>query len=218
MTYSFLIWQLEKIVKSIQKELLEENGRHYEEDYTGLCDAVWDKLEKKIDEWNHSYIAKNIHNGQFIPFHLHGELKHTAKINPDNWVYQHTWYAVVWKQNNSNEYCIPPKYEKLIFIDPTIKQFQWLFTDLPDYYVYPTPPKWFYWDRYNPAFVGIKGWWINTRCKNIIHLLLELEDENRSRKNIPEWWQNFILFIQHDIKRNIYKAYRWLIGRREDGY
>lgn len=201
------------MVKTIRKELLNDNDRPKYDDYVGLCDAVWEKLEKKINEHNNSYIMKEMFKGQLIPFQLHGEMRHTSKINPDNWGYQHTWYAVIWKQNNYNEYSIPPSYKEIIYIDPTSQQFQWLFTDIPNYYISTIPPKWYYWDSLNPTFIGIRRWFINRNKSNIKILLKEENVKSQNR-----YYRNYMRFIQHVIKRNLCKVYRWIIGRKEEGY
>ena len=214
MPYSAMIPQLERIVKSIREELLKNHSSHINNDLTGLCDEVWNILKQKINESNESYVMKILYKASMIPFRIHGELNHSVKINPDNWGYQHTWYAVMWTEYDHSGFLIPPKHRGVIYIDPTCQQFQWLFTDIPDYYIHPIPPKWFYWDKYNPAFVGIRRWWINTRCKTRLQLLIE----GRNRPKLPKWYQNFIMFIQYKIKGNVYKAYRWIRGIKDEGY
>lgn len=70
---------------------------------------------------------------------IHGEQRHSPKIDEECWGIEHTWISVRYK--NITVYC-----------DPTSSQFKWLWKDIPDYYVSTTKPRWFYPDSENPEW------------------------------------------------------------------
>jgi len=139
-----------KIVSDIRSYLAKTyniiKGEH--EEYKGLCDIAYSLFEKEINKFNDNL------NFEVICFH--GEQKHTPKIDPNNWYYEHTWIGL--KEKNSN---------KILFIDPTSQQFKWLYDDIPDFYISDNPPKWYLNDKDNFFFkVYNKNKWI---AKNIVN-------------------------------------------------
>lgn len=118
-------------------------------DYTGLCNEAYTLFGEEINKLNN----ENNLNLQVIKFH--GEQKHTVKIDPKHWYYEHTWIGL--KEKNSN---------KILYIDPTSQQFKWLYDDIPDFYISDKPPKWYLNDKDNFFFkVYNKNKWI---AKNIV--------------------------------------------------
>ena len=70
---------------------------------------------------------------------VHGELRHTPKINSIYWTTLHKW--IYMEYGNCH-----------IYIDPTSKQFRSLYPDIPDYYVSTNPPKWYYGNYQNIGY------------------------------------------------------------------
>lgn len=98
--------------------------------YRGLCNEACDMFTEKINIFN----KRNKTDFKVIIFH--GEQRHIANIDPDSWMEEHTWAGIT----NGHE---------TIYIDITSQQFQWLYKDIPDYYVSTKPPKWFLPDNKN---------------------------------------------------------------------
>jgi hypothetical protein len=138
------------LIKSIVLNIREILDDEYDtmaggdfEGYRGLCDKSYIMFKKEIKKINVKYKM----NLEVI--HFHGEQKHTPKINPMNWCYQHTWAGI---RNDSGD---------IIYVDPTCQQFKWLYNDIPDYYISVTPPPWYISDRDNIFFkVYRKNEWI----------------------------------------------------------
>lgn len=119
-------------------------GEH--EAYKGLCNESYSLFEQEISKLNNL-------NLEVIQFH--GEQKHTVKIDPENWYYEHTWIGLKYKNSN-----------KILFIDPISQQFRWLYNNIPDFYISDRPPKWYLSDKDNIFFrVYKKNKWIS---KNIV--------------------------------------------------
>ena len=111
--------------------------------YAGLCDVAYGIFKNKIEDLNAQSELK------LETIFFHGEQRHTAKTDPKNWCYQHTWMGV--RKYGSKD---------IIYVDPTAQQFKRLYNDIPDYYVSPTPPPWYMSDRKNFFFFvyGINEW------------------------------------------------------------
>ena len=134
------------IRNTLCNEFIVDDGAN--RDYRGLCDNAHNLLVEKINSYN-------VDNGtEYVVDCYHGEQKHTLGMIPKYWQYQHTWSSIS-DRDGSNK----------IFIDSTCQQFQWLYDDIPDYYISTEPPKWFYWDEDNPYFK-----WKNKIIRKIIYV------------------------------------------------
>lgn len=127
---------IEPIVLEVRKELAKEydiNDNLYYK-YTGLCDIASKMIKDKLCREK----AKFSYNSLEVIL-LHGEQKHSIKLNSRYWYLQHTWCMVKFSGYK-------------IYVDATSSQFQNIYNDIPDYYISPNKPKWFYWDGDNPVF------------------------------------------------------------------
>jgi hypothetical protein len=88
--------------------------------------------------------------------YVHGELKHTPKINSIYWSCEHTWVVM-----HAEKYTF--------YIDCTSSQFQWMFKNIPDYYISTRKPKWYLPDSENIAFSKLKicKWLMNHKIKSM---------------------------------------------------
>lgn len=135
-----IIEDITRMVREVRMELarmydvVNEDSQYYR--FCNLCNIAVelfiDKLEKYKTERNLHLIFKEVH----------GEQAH----RPDNcysinWDVQHTW-------------CVIKRFDWIVYVDPTSSQFQDLYDDIPDFYISPNPPKWYYDDRVNKAFNG----------------------------------------------------------------
>lgn len=133
------------IIDEVRKEIAETHDVESKDSdfyrYTGLCDYASSMIVSKINSLN-----EDRNNPDFIAGTVHGEQKHSPRIESKYWAEQHTWVAVLLCRLNC-----------FIFIDPTSSQFKRLYSDIPDIYISMRPPKWFYPDRKNPLWNGITG-------------------------------------------------------------
>jgi hypothetical protein len=179
-----LINIMKPIVLSVRKELAMDyniNSNYYK-DYTGLCDKAFTLFEEKIKEYNKA------NRTSIEVLHFHGEQRHSPRIDPKCWPYQHTWMGVM--------------YDGIVlYIDPTSSQFKDLYNDIPDYYISPVKPRWFYSDRENPLWNGF------TRVLNNKIRIKRKGEEDDITDGIIE-------FCQYEIWGGICKIYRRLIKRK----
>lgn len=128
---------IKAIVLEVRKDLAKrydvEKGSKYER-YAGLCFEASTMLCKALERY-----ATEKHMVFVDTEIVHGEQRHNPRIKSMFWPIQHTWARVV-----LNRQCL--------YIDATAGQFQYLYKDMPDYYISGKPPKWFYPDKKNPAW------------------------------------------------------------------
>lgn len=136
-------------IKSIRNKLASEydvvNGCF--KNYTGLCNEASKEFCDTLNEYfkANGELTKDL---QASVESIHGEQRHTPRIESKNWPAQHTW-------------CIVKVAKMKIYVDITSQQFQDIYDDIPDYYVSIIKPKWFYSDKDNiawRAFFGIPRW------------------------------------------------------------
>jgi hypothetical protein len=133
---------IEKIIEDIVIDIRKKLAQMYDitskeyMDYSGLCNMAYDMIYDKMP-----YLKRNI-DVDIELLRFHGEMRHNPKIKTQDWIDQHTWAGL--RYNNVT-----------LYIDPVSQQFKNYFPDIPDYYISYKPPKWYYWDRKNPAWNGV---------------------------------------------------------------
>mgnify|MGYP000007284718 FL=1 len=126
-----------ELVLQIRSELfnkydLYDIGGKYSS-FRGLCDIATKVFVERIQR-----IAA-IYDINIDTYIVHGEQKHSLEIYPPYWVCQHTWCELYDGLNT-------------LYVDITSQQFQWLYQDIPDFYISNRPPRWYLPDRDNRYF------------------------------------------------------------------
>lgn len=129
---------LYNIVVEIRNELAKQYNvyRGECENYTGLCDMSVDLLILKLRKYAEEHDMSIDCHG------IHGEQKHSPRLNSCLWPVQHTW-AVVKMMGVT------------MYVDPTSSQFKRMYYYIPDFYISTRKPKWYYPDSKNIAFMPV---------------------------------------------------------------
>lgn len=114
--------------KLYKKYRVNEKDSKYP-NYRGLCDIATKNFISELHKRKNPPEA----------WAIHGEQKHTFEIYPPNWAIQHTW-------------CMLDDGMNILYVDLTSQQFQWLYKDIPAYYVSNKAPRWYFPDQDNPYF------------------------------------------------------------------
>lgn len=129
--------EIEKLVLQVREDLSKEydvvnpESEYYQ--YRGLSDEALRRL--------FNYIDFSKYKKHLVGHYVHGEQKHSPAIKSENWDHEHTWGEIY-----------IPVIDSSVYVDQTSSQFQWLYTDIPDYYISMNPPKWYYPDKKNPRW------------------------------------------------------------------
>ena len=137
-----------KMIIDVRKELSKEFNiyRYPYLNYAGLCDESIIRLKKKFDEYYKT-------RGEIVTFKsIHGEQKHSNRLNSCLWGIQHTWAKITVN-------------DVVLYVDPTCGQFSQMYYYIPDYYISIRKPKWFYPDSKNPVYSNRVCKWINDKIK-----------------------------------------------------
>lgn len=133
------------MVMVIRKHLANSYDDAELTNYEGLCDLSIKMLAKACDVYSETNSITLICQG------IHGEQCHNSRVKSEFWPCQHTWAVVRVKGNKTKMY-----------VDPTSGQFKNFHEDIPDFYISPKKPKWYYPDSENPIW-----------CNKIIHKINE---------------------------------------------
>lgn len=142
-------FRLYSLITDVQTLLRKEYDMSYYVNYSGLCNDACKLLSESI--------KKEFPDSKVIL--IHGEQKHSPLISSKHWAIEHTWIQAeiageTW------------------YLDPTSKQFQDIYPDIPDMYISTEKPKWYYSDDDNPSWNGITG-----KLNNLIRIPYKKKDE-----------------------------------------
>jgi len=126
--------EIEKMVLQVRQEIINlyeisDTPECDNRNFRGTCDDAVIKLIAK-------FRASRFKNNYQI-LGVHGEQRHSLSVAPNNWHYEHSWAVVSYEGKD------------ILYVDPTCQQFQWLHADIPRYYIYRYPPRWFLPDNDN---------------------------------------------------------------------
>ena len=113
-----------RAILSKTNNVINSSSSNY--NYTGICDESIEIFKKDFREKN-----KDNRDLEYTFKLIHGEQKHSISIDPNYWIYEHTWLRVNFV--NLNNYAL--------YVDPTCQQFKHIYADIPDYYVSHQSPK-----------------------------------------------------------------------------
>ena len=124
-----------RIVVDIRKELSMSYNVHkgLYKNYSGLCDTSIEMLADKLKRYGIKAKIEIQCNG------IHGEQRHSPRLDSSFWSYQHTW-AVVKMMGVT------------MYVDPTSSQFKDIYQYIPDFYISTKKPEWYYPDSENPIY------------------------------------------------------------------
>lgn len=178
---------IEKMVQDTRKELaIEHDVIAKNPGFRGLCDEASTKMLEKLTE----YWMNSESDVDLQVYLIHGEQRHSPMSPSKYWIFQHTFVCAIINHET-------------IYIDPTSSQFQWLYSDIPDYYIGRKFPKWYYNDRKNPAWNGITA---------VINEKITIK---RSWKDGSTVYDGIIEFIQYEVWGRICDFIRSIL-RKED--
>lgn len=123
------------IVVKIRKDLMLKYDVFQGEyrNYTGLCDTSVKMLSEELQKYaTENNISIECHG-------IHGEQKHSPRLNSCLWSVQHTW-AIVKMMGVT------------MYVDPTSSQFKRIYHFIPDFYISCRKPRWYYPDSKNPVY------------------------------------------------------------------
>ncbi len=135
MTIGQKIEVLTNIIQDVQKELSMQynilSGEN--KNFSGLCNLASEMILQRLKDYSDS-------SNKIKTKLIHGEQ------NPNLAGYkaiEHTWAEIYWQETK-------------FYVDATSQQFQYIYADIPDYYISTKPPKWFLADRDNPEIQKLK--------------------------------------------------------------
>lgn len=137
-TDDFIKHNITPIVLKIRNRLALERDTdgNIHSNYRGLCFKSVKLLKEEVHNLNNKY------GTDLKVKEIHGEQKHSHKIDRSNWYLQHSWAVVYGLAIND-----------VIYVDITSQQFQGIYDDIPDYYISLEPPVWYLPDSENRSIL-----------------------------------------------------------------